>query len=81
MKFSAVAALIGAANTFKMDLEHKEQNYLQELFQFGTNIDTSNDTQLLGTIYAGQQQTPMTVVLDTGSAWTWIAHKDCGTCK
>ena len=69
-----LAALFGSAQSYSNGMSE----YLQELWRLPTNDPTVMDTQLTATVKVGGSN--VKVVLDTGSAMTWIADTHCKTC-
>ena len=62
-----------AAHTYEM------KEYLQDLVYANTNNFETMDTQLTIPMKVGGST--LNVVLDTGSAMTWIADTHCKTCS
>ena len=45
------------------------------------SLNPALDTQLAGTVYVGTPAQQIQVILDTGSANTWLADSLCTTCS
>lgn len=68
--------------SFELERRASSESERRMLERFKGNLPIANyfDKQYYLTLYFGSSREPVTLIVDTGSSWTWLPREDCKGC-